>query len=155
VIVRALLEIGAKVDEEDRWDARTALHMAAPNGHEAVVRLLVESGAVVDGSRNDDIGTPLIDAATIGHEAVVRLLLSKEANADITDLDGNPALHLTALGGHESVVRLLLDHGADPQQGADLDGRRDGLQLRKGIRSWHSCYWREGRRPRWTGYANR
>lgn len=114
LMVRALLDMGANVDEEDRWDARTPLHMAAVSDHEAVVRLLLESGAAVDGSLNGDKGTPLIHAAANGNEATVRLLLSEGANLDMTDSDGDPALHSAAAQGHEAVVRLLLDHGANP-----------------------------------------
>ena len=65
------------VNSKDSDDGRTALSLAAGNGHEAVVRLLVERDDVDVNSKDSDLErTALSLAAENGHKAVVKLLQS-------------------------------------------------------------------------------
>ena len=66
---------------------RTALHLAARGGNEAVARLLLEHGAAVD-SRDGGGRTALRCAAHRGHKAVARLLLERGATAVEVKKDG-------------------------------------------------------------------
>jgi serine/threonine protein kinase len=64
----------SRIDIAD-YDYRTALHLAASEGHLHVVSYLLESGVDVD-PRDRWGGTPLDDAIRHGHREVVRLLKS-------------------------------------------------------------------------------
>jgi ankyrin repeat protein len=72
-----LLEHKADVDAKAYGDGRTALHVAAESGHEAVVRVLLEHKADVD-ARASGKRTALYVAARNGYEAVVRLLETRK-----------------------------------------------------------------------------
>ena len=91
---------------------RTALHLAALGGQEAVVQLLVETGADIE-AKDKYEKTALYLAAQCGHEAVVRLLMEMGADTEAKDIYERTALHLAAWGGEETVVRLLMEMGAD------------------------------------------
>ena len=73
--MQLLLEHKADVDEKDKG-GKTALYLAAREGHEAVVRLLLEHKADVD-AKDKGGKTALHLAAEKGHEAVVQLLESR------------------------------------------------------------------------------
>jgi hypothetical protein len=92
---------------------RSALHMAAENGHGQTVRLLLEHG--LDASLQDQSGrTPLHLGAENGHESVVRVLIdAMHANLEQRDDTGNTALHLAVARGHHNIVHLLLSQGAN------------------------------------------
>lgn len=138
-----LIASGAEVDAAD-YDGRTALHLAAAEGHVAAVELLLRKGARV-GVVDRWGGTPLHDAVRHRQRPVVALLLRHgarlvgdhaaqlcalaaagdveglglwiEAGVDqgSADYDGRTALHLAAAEGHIGALRLLLACGADPR----------------------------------------
>ena len=90
--------------------ARTALGMAAMNGHADIVNLLIEAGAEV----NSASGTALMLAVENGHTEIVNILI--KARADInTHLYnyGKTALMLAAENGYADIVNLLIEVGAD------------------------------------------
>ena len=92
------------------WSAslrgRTALHVAAKNGHEATVRLLLEQGADINKLSRWGQRTALQLAAIDNHESVVQLLL--EMGADVDDCHGGrTALHL-AIDERTDLLRDLV-----------------------------------------------
>ena len=85
--------------------SRTALHLAAQEGHPDCVALLIP---FCDVHHTDLIGcTALHYAAYHGHSDCVELLLSS-SNLNQLDLNGNTPLMLAAGNGHFSSVSLLL-----------------------------------------------
>ena len=66
---------GVDVNTKDETE-RTALHLAAEEGHKPVARLLVEKGADIY-AKNIRGRTVLYLAAEGGHKAVARLLVEK------------------------------------------------------------------------------
>jgi hypothetical protein len=70
--VELLLKTGKPdVDKETKNNGKTALFIAAENGHKDVVNLLINAKAVVDKARKDYGRTPLYMAAENGHKDVV------------------------------------------------------------------------------------
>ncbi|KAF4629184.1 hypothetical protein G7Y89_g8969 [Cudoniella acicularis] len=93
-------------------DGRTALHMAALQGHESVVRLLLEKGAEAS-AKNNEGRTALHIATCQKHDSVVKVLLEKGADASAKDNDEQTALHMTTQLNYEPLVQLLLNQGAE------------------------------------------
>jgi ankyrin repeat protein len=136
---------------------RSALMIAALQGHESIVRLLLKNQADVNAV--DCFGsTTLSRAAAGGHLPIVRLLLqhriqsSKEprtrkdrqvferfinASDHILSIhcggEDWTALKKAAYNGHESTVRLLLEHRAD----VNATGRKGESALRKAAIQGH------------------
>jgi len=76
--VRGALDAGADVNGKDE-SSRTALHVAAANGHDEVVEALL--GATADTEvANAEGNTPLHWACLNGHVEAVRLLIQAGAN---------------------------------------------------------------------------
>ncbi|EFO60930.1 NEK, Kinase [Giardia lamblia P15] len=85
-------------------DGRTALMLAAQNGHTDCARLLLEKEGGVKGS---DGRTALMSAAEHDYLECVKLLLEKEGG--IQSNDGLTALMYAALNGHPDCIELLLE----------------------------------------------
>jgi ankyrin repeat protein len=112
--------------DKGRLFGKTALMLAAANGHIEVVEALLQHGAHVDATRKmycpvdnpqyskrENIGwTGLMDAADRGHEELVSMLLAAGAAPNAESADGTTALLLAAVVGHAGIVKLLLGAGA-------------------------------------------
>ena len=88
-------------------EGRTALHLAASNGHVPTARFLLQTGAdmnLVDNNRN----TALRLAAENGHLKVVKLLLTAGAELDSNQLGA--MLKSITSNGHDAIANLLAWH---------------------------------------------
>ena len=117
VALERLIGGGAEVDAAD-YDGRTALHLAASEGHQAAVELLLGRGARID-PRDRWGGTPVLDAVRQRRPGVVEAL--RRAGAALV---GDHAAELCALAAAGDVggLGLWIDAGADPSA-SDYDGR--------------------------------
>jgi ankyrin repeat protein len=115
VIIERYLGSGWDVNAQGEKYGRTALHLAAMNGHLEIVKLLLEHGADVNAKTKEGYGyTALHSAASNGHLEIVKLLLEHGADVNAkTKYGGYTALHSATMNGHLEIVKLLLEHGAD------------------------------------------
>jgi len=96
-------------------EGRSALHVAAAGGHEAVVELLLAHQGIDAEWKDNDGRTPLSWAAAGGRQAVVeRLLAYRGVWADWKDCSGRTPLSWAAAGGHKTVVELFWEQGVQP-----------------------------------------
>lgn len=114
---RVLIDKGAHIDQQSTIDRSTPLHYAAQGGHGEVVSLLLEKGARTDVK---DIGerTPLHVAVQAKQTAITAALLTAmktttPAAVNLSDFDGNTALHLACSGGMTEIASSLIHGGAD------------------------------------------
>ncbi|HUA82137.1 MAG TPA: ankyrin repeat domain-containing protein [Dyella sp.] len=120
--VKMLLKHRAAVNVIDARQ-RSALMVAAAEGHEQIVRTLC--GAHADVNLTDHHGsTALMEAARAGAVGVVALLADAQADARARDHHGRDALTLACQSPHAQVetVRALLALGAEPKAPGS-DGR--------------------------------
>ncbi|KAJ1266207.1 hypothetical protein BS78_08G133400 [Paspalum vaginatum] len=106
--------MASRVDLRDAKDAgRSALHLAAANGHLDVCRFLVEELGFGVNSTCASGGSPVLYAAANGRESVLRYLIDRGADPGMPDSKGVTPLHHAAEQGHYEAVRLLLSNGVD------------------------------------------
>lgn len=103
---------GADVNRRDSMTGKTALHVAAEYGHEAIVAQLLETGCDPDIADNSNL-TPVLCATAKSHWAIVGLLLDT-AKVDVNRRTPDNATILTTVCGNgswkaESIMRRLLD----------------------------------------------
>ena len=114
------LELGADVNVQDP-DGRSALMLAAFNGHEAVCGHLIAKGAIVD--HRDTMGrTALMFAATGTCPDTIEALIQHGAGVNLVDGgEGWTPLMFAGAEGHVPVLEALLRHGA-AKDTRDADG---------------------------------
>lgn len=118
-LAKATLVLSENVDVNARSrDGRTALGLAAANGHVRLVRRLLQAGARARAAPGE-VGA-LTEAIQAGSHDVVRLLLENDADPNRPGRKGRTPLALAAIDGDERLTRLLLD------KGAAVDGRDAG-----------------------------
>jgi hypothetical protein len=100
--VRKLLAGGGPPDAERDSESRTALHLAALNGHAEVVRALLKAKASANW-RAAKGRKPLHLAAERGHAEAVRALAEGPASLTSGDELGATPLHLAAESNHVEV----------------------------------------------------
>ncbi|XP_057684775.1 ankyrin repeat domain-containing protein 50 isoform X2 [Corythoichthys intestinalis] len=111
----------ARVGEMD-VEGRTALILAAQEGHLGAARLLLDRRSPIDHRAYD--GHSALSAALLeGRSEVAELLLRRGADADVRDAEGRPLLYLLVLDGQLSMASLLLEKGGPPLESRDSEGR--------------------------------
>jgi ankyrin repeat protein len=121
--VRNFLSLGADATLAD-YDGRTALHLAAAEGHLSVVKLLAERHGVDLNALDRYNGTPLLDAVTHDHDQVARWLRAHGAHVSDASMRTLGAKLRTAAskGDTNSISRLVGVAGVHPDA-ADYDAR--------------------------------
>ena len=118
--VKQYITAGTDVNTKDE-DGRTALHLAAYNGHTEIAKLLLANNA--DVNVMDAVGqTPLNIAAGNGDTELVELLIAKGADVNAKTRSERTPLHPAAIGGHKKVVELLIAEGVDVNAQEKYDG---------------------------------
>lgn len=123
--VRAVIEAGAKVDQQDR--SAGPIHYAAQQSKLAVVTMFVNAGADIE-ARGFDGQTPLMLATHWYYYEgdaplqVTELLLEHGADLHVLDDAGRTALSHAAEHGNPDIVQSLIDAGAEIHA-ADMEGR--------------------------------
>ena len=137
------------------YDKRTALHLAASEGHDKVVEYLLSSKA--DPSPIDRWGsTPLNDALKNVHELVAKLLQTKGATIK-NDASSLAMLCEASARGNVKRMRLMHDYGQRTDKGdydfryplhlAAAEGRILAVSFLLGISSDPTCQDRWGSTP--------
>lgn len=121
--VELLLKRKVKVDTRDSL-GRTALMVAALQGHAAIAAALLDAGAQV-GLADSRGTTALMEATRSGSEDVLRLIAAHDRAPDVLDATGRSALMIACQSRQacEGTVRHLLLAGASTEL-ATTDGRR-------------------------------
>jgi ankyrin repeat protein len=91
-------------------DSRTALHLAAQHGHEALAQGLLGAGADIN-AKDASKWTPLHFAADWNKPEVGKVLLAHGAQVNARDRRGFTALNYAR--GKREVEALLRQHGAE------------------------------------------
>jgi len=121
-MVRRLLSTDNKITVDFRdYDRRTALHVAASEGHLPMVKYLVEELKCTISRSDRWGGSPLDDAHRHRHAEIVQYLRSRGAIPGTTDM--TVALITAAADGDLDEVQLLVEHGGVNVNAADYDLR--------------------------------
>ncbi|CAH1175954.1 unnamed protein product [Phaedon cochleariae] len=103
-----------------RSSGKTALQVAAHQGHAHVVLALVKAGASVNASDND--GDTCLHYAAFGNQPeVLELLVKTNVDVNASNRSGCTALHIAAHKQPAKCVQILLAGGANPNS-TDLYG---------------------------------
>ncbi|KAM9751098.1 E3 ubiquitin-protein ligase MIB2 isoform 4-T5 [Menidia menidia] len=99
-----------KVDIKNQ--GKTALQVAAHQGHMEVVKALLQANSSVE--VKDEDGDTALHYTAFGNQAeIARLLLNKGANVNLLNNSMCTALHIAVNKGFTDVVRVLSEHSAD------------------------------------------
>ena len=118
-------EVGRKIRDNPRlvtfkdYDRRTALHLAASEGHMGIVNLLLDADADISPSDRWG-GSPMDDALRHRHKEVAKVL--RERGARHGTIDSALGLISFAAKGDADEVKRLLSDGIDPNS-KDYDSR--------------------------------
>ncbi|HNT37182.1 MAG TPA: ankyrin repeat domain-containing protein, partial [bacterium] len=99
------------------------LQSAIQSNDTEAVRKKLEGDVDVNSQADNEQGfTALMYAAGMGNQEIVSLLLAKNADPNISALDGSVPLHFAARAGNLEIVQMVLDKGADANA-QDKSGR--------------------------------
>jgi ankyrin repeat protein len=112
-IVSALLRAGADANVKDNAGYMAILR-AIQNKHDEIADLLLAQTNLDVNSRGAIGSTVLMSYVWREQADVVRNLLERGANPNLSDEDGDRALHGAAMRGNVDILRMLLAKGADP-----------------------------------------
>ena len=118
-LIQALVQNGADVNGLDSA-GRTAICIAAGEGHMKGIRALVELGGDVNTTQWFGV-SPIQIAAWEGHADVIRTLVELGGNVNTPDTSGSTPLYCAAEEGHVAAARTLLELGGNVYD-ADCEG---------------------------------
>lgn len=97
---------------QDNESKMTPLHVAVALERIEAVKILLEykADANIASFINDDNLYPLVDAANISLE-MIQLLIASGANINVTNSDGESALHAAIMKDNIEIVSFLLNNG--------------------------------------------
>ena len=109
---------------ESDYYGRTALHLAAGEGHVELIQWLLDNGADVE-AKDRDGRTPVFDAVRHAQDGAIKILIDAGAKLDMEGL----GMMLCEAGSRNDVplLRRLIDNGVNPNL-ADYD-KRTALHL--------------------------
>jgi len=116
--LKRLIVNGIEVNESN-YDQRTALHLAASEGHVDVVEYLLEKKADAN-FRDRTGGTPLSDALRHKHERIQEIL--RMSGGQLKGIDIATELCSAAAEGDVAKLKALIVNGANPES-ADANNR--------------------------------
>jgi len=90
----------------------TLLHYAVRFNKRKVVEYLVEHKIDLSAKGGIFYGTALEDAIYYGYLGIATYLIDKGTNLDITNMDGDTALHIASRNGYLDIVEELISAGA-------------------------------------------
>lgn len=124
--VLSLIDKGVDPKTQDD-DGRSALMLAAANGHTEIVKDLIGLGAEVNVKTKNTLTsygalTPLIAASLYnGNAEIVKALLAAGADVEARDMHGETALMLASFKGKIDIAKTLVAGGANVNAGATPD----------------------------------
>ena len=113
-----LIENNANLDTQNNL-GETALHKAAENSHKDYVRMMIEKGSkcVIKDKKGNSVLHKAAEAHPEKSWETVKILLEyfqkQDASIDLTNDEGNTALHLAANAGKTNVVQILIENNAN------------------------------------------
>lgn len=110
------------LDAVEKTTKKSALHIAAHEGHMQMVEFLLNKGARID-SRDKLLRTPLAMACQAGHAAVAKLLIDNNADPFDKDSSGRSTLHYAVCSASVELCTLLCMSGTDLLHVKDHNGR--------------------------------
>ncbi|XP_020294791.1 protein TANC2 isoform X2 [Pseudomyrmex gracilis] len=108
--------------EQHDYAGRTALMLAASEGHGNLVELFLDKGSILETKDKEGL-TALGWACVRGRVAIVQMLLDRGADVNTNDTTGRTPLDLAAFQGNPKLVQLLLEKGAAVEH-VDIHGMR-------------------------------
>lgn len=117
--VQRALEGKVDVNAQDEW-GKTALHMAAANGHDEIVKVLIDAGANV-AVANESGNTALHWACLMGHEQVTRLLMEAGANPSALNKMEQTPVDEALSRGHQHLVGVINGFSAPAREVDEAD----------------------------------
>lgn len=103
-------------------NGRSALHIAAFNGHESIIDLLVNEDPTLLNARDSSGASPLHEAVKGGNFNAVKRLLTLNADFHAIDNVGQNILHVASLVGNVDTIEYILTNNLlDVQQKALFD----------------------------------
>lgn len=122
---KAALSGGADANARNDKGA-PVLFIAVQKRSADLAELLVEAGANPDAQYEDYIGaTPLMMAVGVKDLQLAKLLLENDADVNVIDANGDPAINWAAYYGYTDFVELFVRHKADTK----LTGHGNALEI--------------------------
>ncbi|KAH3748386.1 hypothetical protein DPMN_182831 [Dreissena polymorpha] len=86
------------------------------------VKRCIDDDVMAWNTRDENGTTPLMTAATLNRLAILNLLLTSKCDVNVTDVNGNTALHLAVDEGNCDAAKLLIESGRVIVDAANFKG---------------------------------